>query len=133
MIVRKIIVSLKIEHVIDNDSLSRVSGFSVDYMVTGALAAISLVFVSQYWLPILLIGLVGGIITTATVPWLCSRIFMTANTSACSCFTALQPALFLQDSPSCASSTQNSKRGFQEIIWFQRVSPLPLPYPLSYL
>jgi ESS family glutamate:Na+ symporter len=44
-------------------------------MVTGALAAISLVFVSQYWLPILLIGLVGGIITTATVPWLCSRIF----------------------------------------------------------
>ncbi|HOF12671.1 MAG TPA: sodium/glutamate symporter [Treponemataceae bacterium] len=75
MIVRKIIVSLRIEHVIDNDSLSRVSGFSVDYMVTGALAAISLVFVSQYWLPILLIGLVGGIITTATVPWLCSRIF----------------------------------------------------------
>lgn len=75
MIVRKIIVAIKLEYIIDNDSLSRVSGFSVDFMVTGALAAISLVFVGQYWIPIVLIGLVGVIITTITVPWICSRVF----------------------------------------------------------
>jgi ESS family glutamate:Na+ symporter len=44
-------------------------------MVTGSLAAISLVFVAQYWLPILLVSAIGGILVTLTVPWFASRIF----------------------------------------------------------
>jgi glutamate:Na+ symporter, ESS family len=75
MIVRTIIDKLKISHVLDNDSLSRISGISVDYMVTGSLAAISLVFVGRYWLPLLAVSTIGGIAITLTVPWLTSRIF----------------------------------------------------------
>ncbi len=75
MIVRLVIDKLKIGRILDNDSLSRISGISVDYMVTGSLAAISLVFVGRYWLPLLVVSTIGGLIITFTVPWLCSRIF----------------------------------------------------------
>jgi ESS family glutamate:Na+ symporter len=48
---------------------------SVDLMVAGAIGAISLVVVSQYWLPIVIMCAVGGIVTIVTVPWICSRLF----------------------------------------------------------
>ncbi len=73
--VRRIMDLLKIGHVLDDDTLTRVSGFSVDYMVAGALAAISLVFVGKYWLPILVMSTVCGLMITITVPWMSSRMF----------------------------------------------------------
>ena len=44
-------------------------------MVAGAIAAISLVFVGKYWIEILLLASVCGILTTVTVPWMASRMF----------------------------------------------------------
>jgi ESS family glutamate:Na+ symporter len=70
-----IIKVLKVDHVLDNGSLTRISGMSVDLMVAGAIGAISLVVVSQYWLPIVIMCAVGGIVTIVTVPWICSRLF----------------------------------------------------------
>jgi len=75
MLVRALMDKLKIGYVLDNGGLSRISGMAVDYMVTGALAAISLVFVGRYWLPLLVVSTCGGVVTTLTVPWLCSRLF----------------------------------------------------------
>jgi ESS family glutamate:Na+ symporter len=75
MIVRAIINRLKLGHILDNDGLSRISGIAVDYMVTGSLAAISLVFVWHYWLPLLVVSTVGGLAVTLTLPWMSSRIF----------------------------------------------------------
>ncbi len=75
MAVRFLVNKLRLEHTLDDDALSRISGFSVDYMVTGSLAAISLVFVGRYWLPILVVSTVGGLLVTLTVPWWSSRIF----------------------------------------------------------
>lgn len=75
IITRKVIDLLKIGHVLDDDTLTRVSGFSVDFMVAGALAAISLVFVGKYWLPILVISTIGGLMISITVPWMSSRMF----------------------------------------------------------
>jgi glutamate:Na+ symporter, ESS family len=75
MVVRGVVDKLKLGHVLDNDGLSRISGMAVDYMVTGSLAAISLVFVGRYWLPLLAVSTLGGLVITITVPWLCSRIF----------------------------------------------------------
>jgi len=75
MLVRAIVDKLRIGYVLDDDSLSRISGIAVDYMVTGSLAAISLVFVGRYWLPLLLLSTFGGVIVAITIPWLCSRIF----------------------------------------------------------
>ena len=68
--------AVKVDHTVDNETLSRISGFSVDFMVAGSIAAISLVFVGEYWIPILVTSLIGGILTTITVPWICSRIFI---------------------------------------------------------
>jgi ESS family glutamate:Na+ symporter len=73
--VKRVIGALKLEHVLDNGTLTRISGLSVDLMVTAAIAAISLVVVRQYWLPILILCVLAGCITLVTVPWFCSRIF----------------------------------------------------------
>lgn len=75
MLVRAVFDKLKIAHVLDDDGLSRISGMAVDYMVTGSLAAISLVFVGRYWFPLLAVSTIGGLAITLTVPWFCSRIF----------------------------------------------------------
>ena len=44
-------------------------------MVTSAIAAISVVVVTQFWLPILLLASVATILLFLTVPWFCSRLF----------------------------------------------------------
>ena len=75
IVVRRIIDLLKVGYVLDDDTLTRVSGFSVDFMVAGALAAISLVFVGKYWFPIVLMSTVCGLMVSITVPWMSSRMF----------------------------------------------------------
>lgn len=75
IIVKNIMKKLKIGYIIDNSTMHRISGLSIDIMVTSAIAAISLVIVMSYWFPILITVLVGGLLTIITVPWLCSRVF----------------------------------------------------------
>jgi ESS family glutamate:Na+ symporter len=75
IVVRRLVDLFKIGHTLDDDTLTRVSGFSVDFMVSGALAAISLVFVGRYWFPILVMSSVCGLMVTFTVPWVSSRLF----------------------------------------------------------
>ncbi len=75
MIVKKIFGALKIDYTIDNGSMTRIAGTSVDIMVTASIGAISLVIVSQNWIPILTLGISGGIITIITLVWITSRIF----------------------------------------------------------
>lgn len=63
------------DHILDNSTLNRVSGLSVDLMVTSAIGAISLVIVSKYWLPILILSVFGSFFAFVLVPWFTSRIF----------------------------------------------------------
>lgn len=65
----------KSDHIIDNQTLNRVSGFAVDYMVAAAIGAISLVVVSEYWLPILILSGLATLFVFLQVPWFTSRIF----------------------------------------------------------
>jgi len=76
MLVRFIAVKLKISYTFDNPSLSRISGLSVDIMVTSAIGAISLVIVGQYLIQILLMSTIAGVLALWLVPWFCSRIFI---------------------------------------------------------
>ncbi|MDC7223738.1 MAG: sodium:glutamate symporter [Spirochaetales bacterium] len=75
MLVKACMGAMKIEYVVDNDRLTRISGFAVDYMVAAAVGAISVSIISEYWLPILILGLVCGVMSTITHIWLSSRIF----------------------------------------------------------
>lgn len=75
IVIKQIFKITKLEYVLDNGTLTRISGLSVDLMVTSAVAAISLVIVAEYWLPILLLSVVVGPLILITVPWFCSRLF----------------------------------------------------------
>ena len=75
MIFRKLIQVFHMEHTADNGTLTRISGLSIDLMVTAAIGAISLVVVRSFWLPILLTTVIGGTLTLVTTPWFCSRLF----------------------------------------------------------
>ena len=75
MLVKKVMKMLKIEHLLDEGSFNRIAGGSVDFMLAAAVGAISLVVVSQYWLPIAAVAIVGGVVTTFTCLWMSSRLF----------------------------------------------------------
>jgi ESS family glutamate:Na+ symporter len=75
LMVKHILQRLRVDYVLDNLTLTRISGFSVDVMVTAAIAAISLVMVSRYIVPIVLLAALGVLLVFLTVPWICSRIF----------------------------------------------------------
>lgn len=75
MIVKAVITGFKIEYIIDNQRMTRISGFSVDFMVASAIAAISVAVVAEYWIPITIIAGVTGIATTFSHIWLSSRVF----------------------------------------------------------
>ena len=75
MLFRAIFEPTGVSNVLDNHTLTRISGLSVDLMVAAAVGAISLVVVMEYWLPILVISGVGGLVTFVTLPWICSRMF----------------------------------------------------------
>ena len=72
---RHILVKFKVEYIADNRTLTRITGLSVDIMVASAVAAISLVTVWQYWLPILILAVVGAVMTFYATIWFCSRLF----------------------------------------------------------
>ncbi len=75
LLVRKILKVLGVEYIIDNRTMTRISGLSVDIMVTSAIAAISIAAVSKFWLPILLIAGAGSVATFFGTIWFCSRLF----------------------------------------------------------
>mgnify|MGYP006265981191 CR=1 FL=1 len=73
--VKRALRMLKVEHVLDGATLTRISGMSVDVMVAAAVGAISLVVVGQYWLPIVIVAVGVGTLVMITVPWTASRLF----------------------------------------------------------
>jgi ESS family glutamate:Na+ symporter len=73
--VKGIAASLRISHVLDNGSLSRIAGTAVDVLVAAAVGAISLVVVGRYWPAILCLGIPAGILTMAYILWISSRLF----------------------------------------------------------
>lgn len=73
--IKSLLTALKVDHIIDNQTLNRVGGFAVDYMVASAIAAISIVIVKAYWFPILLMSAIAGALCFIQIPWFTSRIF----------------------------------------------------------
>lgn len=75
MVVKAFLKGLRIEFIIDNQRMTRISGFSVDFMVASAIAAISAAVVAEYWIPIALVAGLTGLATTFSHIWLSSRVF----------------------------------------------------------
>lgn len=73
--VKPLLHLMKVDFTLDNGSLNRICGTSVDVMVTAAIAAISLVVVSAFWLPIVVMGCAGGLVAVFAILALTSRMF----------------------------------------------------------
>lgn len=73
--VRKILDKTGKSYVIDRGLMTRTAGVFVDYLVVGAIAAISIIIVGQYWLPLILMSAAGGIATYYLCRWLQYRAF----------------------------------------------------------
>jgi ESS family glutamate:Na+ symporter len=75
LVLRGIASSLRVAHLLDNGSLSRIAGTSVDILVAAAVGAISVVVVRRYWLPIVCMVIPAGIFTMVYILWMSSRLF----------------------------------------------------------
>ncbi len=75
LLVRRVMTGLRVDHILDDSTLGRISGLSVDIMVTSSIAAISLVIAFKYWLPILVTTVAGTVLILVLVPWMASRVF----------------------------------------------------------
>jgi ESS family glutamate:Na+ symporter len=73
--IRKILDVTKKSYVIDKGLMNRASGVSVDYLVTGSVAAISLTVISHYWLPILFMSSIAAFSTYLIIRWASKRAF----------------------------------------------------------
>ncbi len=72
---KRLFSALRIDFSIDNRHLNRIAGTSVDFMVAASIGAISLVIIGRYWLPIMVMGILGVAVTAVSLLWLSSRLF----------------------------------------------------------
>ncbi|MBN1883667.1 MAG: hypothetical protein JW885_15980 [Deltaproteobacteria bacterium] len=77
LLVRKIMDKAGFGHVIDDGIMSRIAGFSVDFLVVAAIAAISLGVVMKFIVPILITSVAVGLITLLFSFWYAKRSFAT--------------------------------------------------------
>ncbi|MDD3790917.1 MAG: sodium:glutamate symporter [Sphaerochaetaceae bacterium] len=73
--VKKFMGLVKVDTTVDNGTCNRINGLAVDLTVASSLGAINLVVVRGYWLPILLLSLVGIFITMVLLPFYTSRLY----------------------------------------------------------
>ena len=75
ILVRKLLIAVKCEHVIDNQTCNRIDGIAVDFTVAACLGAIEVAAIRQYWLAIVVLSVIGVFITCLLTSWFCSRLF----------------------------------------------------------
>ena len=61
--------------ILDDGSLTRISGFSVDLLVSAAIGAISLTVLFRHWIPLIVMVAAAGAATMAYTLWISSRLF----------------------------------------------------------
>lgn len=75
LFVRKIMDSTKASRVIDDTTMTRCSNLFMDFMIVASVAAISLVVVVQYWLPLLAISILVTIATWWVIQYMTRDAF----------------------------------------------------------
>ena len=72
---RAVITGTGAGYTLDDNTFTRITGFCIDLMIATALGAISFLVVKEFWIPILIMSTIGGIIALFLVPWMGSRTF----------------------------------------------------------
>jgi ESS family glutamate:Na+ symporter len=74
LLVRGIMVRLKLIHLVDPGIQRRITGWSVDFLIVATVMAIQVAIVWEYIVPILVMSLVSGVLTTWVVLYLGNRL-----------------------------------------------------------
>jgi ESS family glutamate:Na+ symporter len=74
LMVKWVMTRLNIDRLADAGMQRRITGFSVDYLIVATVAAIQLNIVWDYWLPISMMALVNGVLTTLLVVYFGRRL-----------------------------------------------------------
>jgi len=74
LLIRQGMRFLRVAHLVDDGIQRRITGWSVDYLIVATVAAIQFKIVWQYWVPIGLMAVTNGIVTTVLVIWLGKRL-----------------------------------------------------------
>jgi glutamate:Na+ symporter, ESS family len=77
--VRALIDRFDMDHHIDEGIMSSTGNLFVDVMITASLAGISLAVVGEYWIPLLLCGVLGGVATYFFIKNVSRFVFKTWN------------------------------------------------------
>lgn len=75
LFVRKLLDLSGASRVVDDTTMTRCSNLFMDFMIVASVAAISLVVVVQYWIPLLIISVAVALTTWAVIYYLCRNIF----------------------------------------------------------
>ncbi len=75
IVVRKLLDLTGKSYVIDKGLMTRGMGVFLDYLIVGAIAAISIKVVGMYWEALLIMALIAGPTTYGAVYWMCYRAF----------------------------------------------------------
>ncbi|MCP4682201.1 MAG: hypothetical protein GY864_07695, partial [Desulfobacterales bacterium] len=75
VILKLLLARVGIDHLIDPGIQRRITGWSVDFLIVSTIAAIQLIVVWEYVLPIAIISVTNGILTTLIVIYLGKRIW----------------------------------------------------------
>lgn len=75
LFVRKILDSTNASRIIDDTTMTRCSNLFMDFMIVASVAAISLVVVAQYWLPLLAISIMVTLATWGVIQYLTRDAF----------------------------------------------------------
>ncbi|MDR9366636.1 MAG: hypothetical protein RI575_14965 [Balneolaceae bacterium] len=75
LFVRKIMDTTKASRVIDDTTMTRCSNLFMDFMIVASVAAISMVVVVQYWLPLLAISVLVTIATWGVIQYMTRDAF----------------------------------------------------------
>jgi ESS family glutamate:Na+ symporter len=59
----------------NNYLLSRISGLAFDLMIIAGIASINFEDLTGYWLPFLIMAILGGIVTFVYLRWLCNKVY----------------------------------------------------------
>ena len=74
IVVRSLLQKLGAEHLIDSGIQRRITGWSIDFLIVATVMAIQFLVVWTYALPIFLISILDGVLTTAVVIYLGKRL-----------------------------------------------------------
>jgi ESS family glutamate:Na+ symporter len=74
LIVRWVMAKIGVDHLIDPGVQKRLTGWAIDFLIVSTVVAIQLVVVRQFILPITVISVTGGVLTTIVVVYLGRRL-----------------------------------------------------------